>query len=108
MTDILVIQQNLEHNTAGLRKLPSTALKNALNGEVVYTTPQQADETASLIDNLVQFIDNDALCDADPLVKVAIIHHQFEISHPSYDWNGRTGRIIRPRMYCVKGNILDD
>lgn len=106
LSDILAIQQNLEHNTAGLRKLPGTDLKNARTGEVVYTPPQHADEIASLMDNLVQFINNDELCDADPLVKMAIIHHQFESIHPFYDGNGRTGRIINI-LYLVTKDLLN-
>jgi len=106
LSDILAIQQNLEHNTAGLSKLPGTDLKNARTGEVVYTPPQHADEIASLMDNLVQFINNDELCDADPLVKMAIIHHQFESIHPFYDGNGRTGRIINI-LYLVTKDLLN-
>lgn len=106
LSDILAIQQNLEHNTAGLRKLPGTDLKNARTGEVVYTPPQHADEIAKLMNNLVQFINNDELCDADPLVKMAIIHHQFESIHPFYDGNGRTGRIINI-LYLVTKELLN-
>lgn len=106
LSDILSIQQNLEHNNAGLRKLPGTDLKNARTGEVVYTPPQHADEIASLMDNLVQFINDDELCDADPLVKMAIIHHQFESIHPFYDGNGRTGRILNI-LYLVTQDLLN-
>ncbi|MCP4863864.1 MAG: Fic family protein [Alteromonas sp.] len=106
LSDILAIQQNLEHNNAGLRKLPGTDLKNARTGEVVYTPPQHADEITALMDNLVQFINNDELCDADPLVKMAIIHHQFESIHPFYDGNGRTGRILNI-LYLVIKDLLN-
>src|SRR5690606_4409510 len=92
--DILAVQQHLEHNKAGLRKLPGTELKNTTTGEVVYTPPQDAGEIEKLIDNLVAYINDDDLCDADVLVKMAIIHHQFESIHPFYDGNGRTGRIL--------------
>ena len=44
--------------------------------------------------NLEQYINDDNICELDPLVKMAIIHHQFESIHPFYDGNGRTGRIL--------------
>ena len=106
LDDILSVQQHLEHNNAGLRKLPGTDLKNARTGEVIYTPPQHADDIAELMDNLVQYINDDTLCDADPLVKMAIIHHQFESIHPFYDGNGRTGRIINI-LYLVAQDLLN-
>ncbi len=58
------------------------------------------------MDNLVHYINDDELCDADPLVKMAIIHHQFESIHPFYDGNGRTGRIINI-LYLVAKDLLN-
>lgn len=106
LDDILAVQQQLEHNQAGLRRLPGTALKNARTGEVVYTPPQHGAEISQLMANLVQYINDDSLCDADPLVKMAIIHHQFESIHPFYDGNGRTGRIINI-LYLVAKELLN-
>jgi len=104
--DILEVQQRLEKNRAGLRTLPGTDLKNSKTGEVVYTPPQHADDIAQLMSNLVDYINDDALCEADPLVKMAIIHHQFESIHPFYDGNGRTGRILNI-LYLVSKDLLD-
>ncbi|KUJ86371.1 MAG: filamentation induced by cAMP protein fic [Halomonas sp. 54_146] len=56
--------------------------------------------------NLVDYINDDERCDADPLVKMAIIHHQFESVHPFYDGNGRAGRIIN-MLYLVAKDLLD-
>ena len=105
-TDILQVQENLERNQAGLRKLPGTDLKNARTGEVINTPPQHANTIAELMNNLVDYINNDELCDADPLVKMAIIHHQFESIHPFYDGNGRTGRILNI-LYLVAKDLLN-
>jgi Fic family protein len=91
---ILQIQEVLEKNKAGFRKLPGTALKNALTGETIYTPPQEYDEIIRLMSNLEKFINETQLTDLDPIVKMAIIHFQFESIHPFYDGNGRTGRII--------------
>lgn len=106
LSDILLIQKNLEHNNAGLRKLSGTDLKNASTGEIVYTPPQHAEEIAKLMANLITYINDDSLCDAEPLVKMAIIHHQFESIHPFYDGNGRTGRIINI-LYLVTKELLN-
>lgn len=102
---ICQIQQELEHNRAGFRVLPGTMLKRN-DGEVVYTPPQTGDEVRKLMDNLEEFINNDTLTDIDPLVKVAIVHHQFESIHPFYDGNGRTGRIINILLLVIY-DLLD-
>ncbi len=102
---ILEIQGVLEHNRAGFRKIPGTVLKNGL-GETIYTPPQDFNEIISLMSDLERFINDNDLFDADPLVKMAIIHHRFESIHPFYDGNGRTGRIINI-LYLVKQGLLD-
>jgi len=104
--DILSVQQELEKNRAGLRKLPSTDLKNAATGEVVYTPPQNSHDVERLMANLVEYINDDEMCEADPLVKMAVIHHQFESIHPFYDGNGRTGRILN-LLYLVAKDLLN-
>jgi len=91
---VLKIQEELEGNKAGFRKLPGTTLKNTTTGEIIYTPPQDPEEIKNLMTNLEKFINDKEACDFDPLVKMAIIHYQFESIHPFYDGNGRTGRII--------------
>lgn len=97
------IQETLEGNNAGFRKLPGTALKNAQTGETVYLPPQNPDEIIWLMSNLEQFINESELCDLDPLVKMAVIHFQFESIHPFYDGNGRTGRILNILYLILSG-----
>jgi Fic family protein len=103
---ILEIQQTLEENSAGFRKLPGTELKNDRTGEVVYRPPQDANQIVQYMSNLEKFINDDSQSDVDPLVKMAVIHHQFESIHPFYDGNGRTGRIINI-LYLVKCGLLE-
>jgi len=91
---ILKVQEELEGNKAGFRKLPGTVLKSSSTGEIIYTPPQDPEEIKSLMSNLERFINDRSLCDFDPLIKLSIIHYQFESIHPFYDGNGRTGRII--------------
>jgi len=104
--NILQIQEIVEGNDAGFRKLPGTKLLNDKTGEVVYTPPQDHASIVKLMKNLESFINDDTLMDADPLVKMAIIHHQFETIHPFYDGNGRTGRIINI-LYLIQKKLLD-
>jgi Fic family protein len=102
---ILQIQQIVEQNNAGYRKLPGTKLLNDKTGEIVYIPPQDYETIVSFMNNLEQFINDDSLMQLDPLVKMAIIHHQFESIHPFYDGNGRTGRIINI-LYLVQKDLL--
>ncbi|MCD8041487.1 MAG: Fic family protein [Tannerellaceae bacterium] len=99
------IQKKLEKNTAGFRSVPGTTLKNQA-GEIVYTPPQDKKVIEEYMDNLQTFINDNTIIDLDPLIKMAIIHHQFESIHPFYDGNGRTGRIINV-LYLVINNLLD-
>ena len=102
---IIQIQDELERNNAGFRKLPGTALKDGA-GRTVYTPPQDPAEIVSLMRDLERFLnDPDALA-VDPLIKMALAHHQFESIHPFYDGNGRTGRIVNV-LYLVKEGLLD-
>ncbi len=102
---ILKIQAELEQNRAGFRKVPGTVLKDQ-SGNVIYTPPQNADEIVALMSDLERFVNDDGLFAADPLIKMALIHHQFESVHPFYDGNGRTGRIVCV-LYLVKQGLLD-
>ena len=103
---IIQIQQELEKNNAGLRKVPGTSLKNEKTNRVIYTPPQDYKTIQDLMGNLEQFINNNDLTDLDPLIKMTIIHHQFESIHPFYDGNGRTGRIINI-LYLVLNDLLN-
>ena len=99
------IQKELEHNNAGFRTVPGTKLKTS-KGDVVYTPPQTGEEVANYMSNLEKYINTQEFQDIDPLIKMAIIHHQFESIHPFYDGNGRTGRIISI-LYLVINDLLD-
>ena len=102
---LIEIQAELERNNAGFRKLPGTALKSS-SGDTVYTPPQDPAEIVALMSDLERFINDAELFAVDPLIKMALIHHQFESIHPFYDGNGRTGRILNV-LYLVKEDLLD-
>lgn len=102
---IVQIQELLVENSAGIRSQSGTVLKNSA-GETVYTPPQSKEEILSLLANLEQFINNGDFSTLDPLIKMAVVHYQFESIHPFYDGNGRTGRIINI-LYLVLQNLLN-
>ena len=99
------IQERLEGNKAGFRTTSGTTLKDS-QGNIIYIPPQDADTINNLMANLERFINDEDIADLDPLIKTAIIHHQFESVHPFYDGNGRTGRILII-LYLVANGLLD-
>lgn len=102
---MIEIQQCIESNRAGIRKLPGVVLKNEFTGAVIYTPPAGEQKILALLSNLEKYINNDD-DNIDTLVKLAVIHYQFEAIHPFYDGNGRTGRIINV-LYVVLKGLLD-
>ncbi|MGC1481796.1 MAG: Fic family protein [Chthoniobacterales bacterium] len=101
---VLAVQAELEQNRAGLRKLPGTVLRNETTDRVIYEPPQEAAEVENLMGNLIDFLHADD--GLDPLLRMAIAHHQFESIHPFYDGNGRTGRILNLLVLQREG-LLD-
>ncbi len=98
------LMQLIKENQSGIRNAPGTQLKNPVTGKVVYTPPEGEQIIRAKLKNLEDFIHaNDNI---DPLVKMAIIHYQFEAIHPFFDGNGRTGRIIL-LLYLKMEGLLD-
>jgi Fic family protein len=96
----------LKDRDDGFRTTPGTALKNERSGETVFVPPQDANEIVRLMTDLERFVNDDSLSDLDPLIKMALIHHQFESIHPFPDGNGRIGRILNV-LYLTRTNLLD-
>jgi len=103
---IIAMFQTLKRSDDGFRATPGTALRNEQTGEMVYVPPQEGDAVRAYMAALEIFINDDARSDLDPLVKMAIIHHQFESIHPFSDGNGRLGRIINV-LYLTHAGLLD-
>lgn len=101
---ILKIQQVLEENSAGLRRLPGTALRNAATGAVIYTPPDDYDTILHLMNNLEKYWHEDD--NLSPFIRLAVQHYQFESIHPFYDGNGRTGRILNV-LFLISNGLLD-
>ncbi|MEY3499384.1 MAG: hypothetical protein RL308_1053 [Bacteroidota bacterium] len=102
---VIQIQEVLEKNKAGFRKVPGTTLKNN-SGIVIYEPPQNEQDIIQLMSKLEYFINDDEFCEWDDLIKMAMIHFQFESIHPFYDGNGRTGRIMNV-LYLQKQQLLN-
>jgi Fic family protein len=103
---IIEMFQVLKRTDEEFRATPGTALKNEATGALVYVPPQSWDEIVAHMTELERFINDDSLSDLDPLVKMALIHHQFESIHPFSDGNGRIGRIINV-LYLTRVGLLE-
>lgn len=86
------IMRIIKENQSGIRILAGTQLKNPATGQVIYTPPEGEGIIRDKLKALESFINLDD--EIDPLIKLALIHYQFEAIHPFYDGNGRSGRII--------------
>ena len=105
INDIKHIQQIISPNHP-IRKIPGTVLKNPKTQEIVYTPPQHYDEIKKLLDNLERYINIPEFHNIDALIKMPIIHFQFESIHPFFDGNGRTGRLLNI-LYLVQQGLLN-
>ncbi|MGL4637799.1 MAG: Fic family protein [Beijerinckiaceae bacterium] len=103
---IVAIFQKLKRTDGGYRSTPGTALRNDRTGDIVYVPPQRGDEIIRHMSALERFINDDALSSLDPLIKMALIHHQFESIHPFPDGNGRIGRILNV-LYLTRTDLLE-
>lgn len=72
--------------------------------EIVYVPPEGKSIIYDKLKNLEHYMHADDAC--DPLIKLAVMHYQFEAIHPFSDGNGRTGRIINI-LYLVQQGLLD-
>lgn len=105
-TNLLVgIMQRLRLTQENIRKNPGTKLASPSNGQVVYTPPEGEETIRQKLASLERFINDNELCQLDPLVKMALIHYQFEAIHPFTDGNGRTGRILNI-LYLVQQKLI--
>ncbi|MGQ2940554.1 Fic family protein [Blastomonas fulva] len=90
----------------GFRAPPGTALRHYRTGAIVYVPPQDARDIVPQMTALERFVTDDTVSDLDPLIKMALIHHQFENIHPFPDRNGRIGRILNV-LYLARTGLLD-
>ena len=98
------IVQTIRANSAGIRNTPGTKVANAATGEVVFTPPEGEDVIRNKLKNLENYIHGED--PVDPLIKLALIHYQFETIHPFTDGNGRTGRILNI-LFLTSNQLLE-
>ena len=98
------IVQTIRENQTGIRRMPGTTIANAVTGEILYTPPEGEAIIRDKLKNLEDFIHGGD--DLDPLIKLALVHYQFEAIHPFFDGNGRTGRIINI-LFLILHGLLD-
>ena len=103
---IITMYQVLKTTTGGFRKNPGTELVNEQSGKTVYVPPQNYDQIEKYMGDLERYINDSSICEFAPLIKMALIHHQFESIHPFPDGNGRVGRIMNV-IYLVQQGLLD-
>jgi Fic family protein len=94
----------IQRNDAGIRRVPGTRLVNPATGRVIYTPPEGEAVLRDLLANLERYLHEES--DSDPLIKMAVMHYQFEAIHPFHDGNGRTGRILL-LLYLYQAGLLD-
>lgn len=97
--------QLLKNSGESFRTHGGTVLKNERTGDTVFVPPQDGASIEAHMRALEHFINDAAASDLDPLIKMALIHHQFESIHPFSDGNGRIGRILCV-LYLVQTGLL--
>lgn len=87
-----------------VRATPGTTLRNSFTREVIYTPPDGQEHLRQLLSNWERFLNDES--DLDPIVRMAVVHYQFEAIHPFPDGNGRTGRVLN-LLTLYKAGLLD-
>jgi Fic family protein len=87
-----------------IRKVPGTALMNDATQQIVYTPPAGEAVIRDLLADWERFLHMER--DIDPLVRMAVMHYQFEAIHPFSDGNGRTGRVLN-LLFLIAEDLLD-
>ncbi|RKD17217.1 hypothetical protein BCY91_03500 [Pelobium manganitolerans] len=106
-TNLLVgVMQRLRNTDENIRKTTGTKLANPSNNQVVYTPPEGEEVIREKLKALENFVNDNGLSDLDSLIKMALIHYQFEAIHPFSDGNGRTGRILNV-LYLINQNLIN-
>jgi len=106
LTTNLFIQmmRMIKESQAGIRKTPGTKIANPRTGEIVYTPPEGEKVIRDKLANLETWLHEKD--ENDPLVKLAVLHYQFEAIHPFGDGNGRTGRLVNI-LYLIQQGLLE-
>ncbi|HKL19098.1 MAG TPA: Fic/DOC family N-terminal domain-containing protein [Halalkalibaculum sp.] len=99
----ITLMQTIKESDAGIRDDSGTVIANPKTRKIIYWPPEGEELIRGLLENLAAYIKADN--DVDPLIKMAVMHYQFEAIHPFEDGNGRTGRILNI-LYLIRENLL--
>jgi Fic family protein len=111
LNSVLSIFRQIKNTTSGIRSpQANVVIKRGQSelrpGEIIYTPPRGIGIVEQLMENLLNYLNDDIKYPTDPLIKMCIAHYQFEVIHPFQDGNGRTGRILN-LIYLVKSELLN-
>ena len=93
-----------EHKTPGEFRTSQNWIGGSMPSNAVYVPPPHT-EIAECLTDFEKFINNEEI-DTPDLIKIAILHYQFESIHPFLDGNGRIGRLLIP-LYIQSKGMLD-
>ena len=93
-----------EHKTPGEFRTSQNWIGGSMPSTAVYVPPPHT-ELAECLTDFELFINNEEI-DTPDLIKIAILHYQFESIHPFQDGNGRIGRLLIP-LYIQSKGMLD-
>lgn len=92
-----------EHKTPGEFRTSQNWIGGSMPSTAVYVPPPHT-EIAECLSDFEKFINNEEI-DTPDLIKIAILHYQFESIHPFLDGNGRIGRLLIPLYIQSKGML---
>jgi Fic family protein len=98
------LMQIIKEADEGIRTDPGTVIANPNTRKIIYWPPEGEELIRNLLVNLEHYIH--AEDGVDPLIKMAVMHYQFEAIHPFEDGNGRTGRLINI-LYLMDKKLLN-
>lgn len=93
-----------EHKTPGEFRVSQNWIGGSMPSTAVYVPPPYT-EVAECLSDFEKFINNEEI-DTPELIKIAVLHYQFESIHPFLDGNGRIGRLLIP-LYIQSKGMLD-
>lgn len=103
-TDLFIeLMQTIKKTEAGIRTEPGTVIANPNTRKIIYWPPESEGLIRNLLENLESYIYEEN--GPDPLIKMAVVHYQFEAIHPFDDGNGRTGRLLNI-LYLIEMKLL--
>jgi Fic family protein len=98
---LIMLYRIIKETTGGVREID---VRIGNKTTTIYTPPEHGTFLNQKINNWLDFINADN--GIDSLIKLAILHYQFECIHPFSDGNGRTGRIINA-LYLTNKELMD-